>query len=242
MAFGPPAMGYDRAITIFSPDGKLYQVEYAFEAVRRGWTTLGIRTKSVVVLAVEKRKLNPLLDVDGLEKIFAVDDHIGATFAGFASDGRVLIDIARILAIRHRLLYDEPITVDYLAKMIADIKQAYTQHAGVRPFGVALILAGVDSRGTRLLMTEPGGQVTPYFAVAIGSGGQAASDFLEKNYKYDLDLDDTIILSLKALASAVEGKLAPGNIEIGYITVEEKKFRKLSREEIEKYMSKLEQT
>lgn len=242
MAFGPPAMGYDRAITIFSPDGKLYQVEYAFEAVRRGWTTLGIRTKYVVVLAVEKRKLNPLLDVNSLEKIFAVDDHIGATFAGFASDGRVLIDTARILAIRHRLLYDEPITVDYLAKMIADIKQAYTQHAGVRPFGVALILAGIDSRGTRLIMTEPGGQVTPYFAVAIGSGGQAASDFLEKNYKYDLDLDDTIILSLKALASAVEGKLTPENIEIGYITVEEKKFHKLSREEIEKYMSKLEQT
>ncbi len=240
MAFGPPAMGYDRAITIFSPDGKLYQVEYAFEAVRRGWTTLGIRTKSTVLLAVEKRKLNPLLDVDSLEKIFVVDDHVGATFAGFASDGRVLIDVARIVSIRHRLLYDEPISIDYLAKTIADIKQAYTQHAGVRPFGVALIFAGVDDRGTRLLMTEPGGQVTPYFAVAIGSGGQTASDFLEKNYNYDLGLEETILLGLKTLASSIEGKLTAGNIEIGYITVDERRFKKLSTKEIEEYMSKLE--
>ncbi len=239
MAFGPQGMGYDRAITIFSPDGKLYQVEYAFEAVRRGWTTVGVKSKSGVVIAAEKRKITPLMDIRGVEKIFIIDEHVGLSFAGLVADARVLIDYARLRAIQHRLLYDEPIDVEYLTKSVCDIKQAYTQHAGVRPFGVALIIAGVDDKGPRLFMTEPGGQYMSYYAVAIGSGGQAATDFLERNYREDMSLEEMLKLAIQAISKAAEEKLSPEKLEVGYASVEDRKFKKMSEEELEKVLSEV---
>ncbi|MCY0883104.1 archaeal proteasome endopeptidase complex subunit alpha [Acidianus infernus] len=241
MAFGPAAMGYDRAITIFSPDGSLYQVDYAFEAVKKGWTTLGIKTKSAVVVLGEKKKASQLLDLDSIEKVFLLDDHVGCSFAGLASDGRVLIDYARNSALQHRLIYDEPITVDYLTKLISDVKQMYTQHGGVRPFGVALIIGGVDNGVTKLFMTEPSGQFMPYQAVAIGQGGYTATEYLEKNYKEDLNVEDTILLALNALKSTLKPgeKLGPSNVEIGYAAADTGIFRKLTTEEKIQYLQKL---
>ncbi len=236
MSFGPPAMGYDRAITIFSPDGRIYQVEYAFEAVRRGWTTIGLKGRSGAVVVVEKRRISPLVDSTAIQKIFRVDDHIGVTFAGIASDGRVLIDYARITALQHRFLYDEPITVEYLAKQVCDIKQAYTQHAGVRPFGVAIIFAGVDYKGPQLYMTEPSGRYMSYYAVALGERSQVVTEYLEKHYRYDIGLKDTIKLGISALQKAVEEKLKPENMEIGYISIEEKMFHIASAEEIAEFL------
>ncbi len=232
MSFGPPAMGYDRAITIFSPDGRIYQVEYAFEAVRRGWTTLGVRTKSASALVVEKKKISPLVDSGIIQKIFKIDDHVGATFAGIAGDGRVLIDYARHVALQHKFLYDEPMPVELLAKSVCDVKQMYTQHAGVRPFGVALIFAGVDFRGAELFMTEPSGRYMSYFGVALGEHAQAVVEYLEKNYKKDLGVKDTIKLGIHSLIHSAEEKLGPENLEIGYVDVEERKFKILSIEEI----------
>lgn len=236
LSFGPPAMGYDRAITIFSPDGRIYQVEYAFEAVRRGWTTIGLRSKAGATVVVERRKISPLVDFTSVQKIFKIDDHIGVSFAGIASDGRVLIDYARIIALRHRFLYDEPISVEYLAKQVCDIKQAYTQHAGVRPFGVAMIFIGVDFKGPQLYMTEPSGRYMSYNAVALGERSQVVTEFLEKNYKQDLDLKSLIKLGVQALVKAVEEKLTSENIEIGVVDVETKRFRILSPEEIKNFM------
>ncbi len=235
MSFGPPAMGYDRAITIFSPDGRIYQVEYAFEAVRRGWTTIGIKSKAGAAVVVEKRKISPLIDSSTIQKIFKVDDHIGVTFAGIASDGRVLIDYARVIALQHKFLYDEPIPIEYLAKQICDIKQAYTQHAGVRPFGVAIIFAGIDYKGPQLFMTEPSGRYMSYYAVALGERSQIVTEYLEKNYKYELSLKETIKLGIDALQKAIEEKLLPENLEIGYISVEDKVFRIASIEEISSF-------
>jgi len=242
LAFGPAAMGYDRAITIFSPDGSLYQVDYAFEAVRKGWTTLGVKTKSAVVLLSEKKKATQLLDVDNIEKVYLLDDHVGCSFAGLASDGRILIDYARSQALQHRLIYDEPINIDYLTKLVADIKQAYTQHGGVRPFGVALIIGGVDKGGIpKLLMTEPSGQFMPYYAVAIGQGGSAATEYLEKNYKEDLSVEDTILLALRALASTLKPgeKLTSSTVEIGYASTDVGIFRKMAVEERTSILQKL---
>jgi len=242
---------YDRATIIFSPEGDLYQVRYAFEAVKRGWTSLGIRSETAVVLAAEKRKLSKLLDVDSIEKIYRVDDHIGVAFAGMGSDGRVLIDQARLVAVRHRLLYGEPPTVEYVAKTISDIKQIYTQHGGVRPFGVSLIFGGVNPDGsTRLLKTDPGGQYFSYFAVAIGSGEGVVTEILEKNYKPDLSLDELIDLAMialfKAKQEAAEKKEAeelikefPDLVEIGYVKVDDRKFRKMSKEEIKARVEKI---
>lgn len=234
-------MGYDRAITIFSPDGSLYQVDYAFEAVKKGWTTLGVKTKSAVVLLGEKKKASQLLDIDSIEKVFILDDHVGCSFAGLASDGRVLIDYARDSALQHRLIYDEPISIDYLTKLISDVKQRYTQYGGLRPFGVALIIGGVDKGVTKLYMTEPSGQYMPYQAVAIGQGGYAATEYLEKNYRDDLDTEGTILLALNALRSTLKPgeKLGPSNVEIGYASVSSGVFRKLTNEEKSKYLQKL---
>ena len=237
--FTPSSMGYDRAITVFSPDGKLYQVEYAFEAVRRGWTTLGIRSTSGVVLAAIKKKVLPLMDFSDIEKVFQIDDHIGMTFAGFASDGRVLVDYARLRAIQHKILYDEKISVELLTRRICDVKQSYTQHAGVRPFGVALIIGGVDDRGPHLYMTEPSGQYMSYYAVAIGSEGQIANEYLEKKYRKDLSLDELIVLAIETLTKVSKEKLAPEYLELGFISAEKPVFKKLSIDEIANYMEKI---
>ncbi|UXD21167.1 proteasome subunit alpha [Ignicoccus pacificus DSM 13166] len=236
--FGPQQMGYDRAITVFSPEGKLYQVEYAFEAVKRGWSTIGMKCKEGVLIAVERKKLQNLIDLKHLEKIFVVDDHIMTSFAGLAADGRILVDIAREVALRHRFLYDEPPTVEYVAKVISDVKQAYTQHAGVRPFGVALIFAGVDEFGPQVFMTEPSGQYMSYYAAVIGQNQSQISEYLEGRYNYDMSLDDAIVLALKALMSVGAEEVSPENYEIGIVRADERKVRKLTEEEVAKYLER----
>ncbi|WP_292319275.1 archaeal proteasome endopeptidase complex subunit alpha [Caldisphaera sp.] len=243
MAMAAPPSAYDRAITIFSPDGELYQVRYAFEAVKKGWTSLGIMTSQGVVLAAEKRKMLPLLDLEGVEKIYKVDDHIGVTFAGMGSDGRVLIDYARQVSIRHRLTYGEAPSVEYITKSVADIKQAYTQHGGFRPFGVALIFGGVNSDNVpKLFRTEPGGQYFSYYAVAIGLGGDVANSYMEKQYNKDMSLSDAIELAVKSLfksraATSDEKKEELINnfgqyVEIAYVDTKQKVFTRVSEKEI----------
>lgn len=235
--FAPPGMGYDRAITIFSPDGRLFQVEYAFEAVRRGWTTLGVKGADGIVLAVEKRQVSPLME--GMEKIKKVDEHVGLAFAGLSSDARVLIDQARIYAQIHRLVYGEPIPIELLAKRLCDIKQAYTQHGGVRPFGVSFLIAGVDDRGPHLIGTDPGGTYVSYRAHAIGSGGPSALEYLEKNYRDDVKLEDAILLALRAMDEAVEGGISLEKVELAVISVRDRVFRRVTLDELREYMDKI---
>lgn len=249
MAMGMPPTAYDRAITIFSPEGKLYQVEYAFEAVKKGWTSLGIRTKDAVILAAEKRKVVPLLDLDSVMKINVIDEHIGVTFAGMGSDGRILVDYARLVAARHRLIYGEPATVEYVVRAVSDLKQAYTQHGGVRPFGVALIFGGVDNDKTRLFRTEPGGQYFSYYAIAIGIGGESAEGLLEKEYNYEMDFDSALELAVKAL---LKSRLATTNepkeqvlsefhklVEIGYVKVEKPVFTIMKPDELREIVDRV---
>ncbi|MEM0014067.1 MAG: archaeal proteasome endopeptidase complex subunit alpha [Zestosphaera sp.] len=238
MAFGPPALGYDRAITVFSPDGKLYQVEYAAENVRKGWTTVALRTDSVGVLVAEKRKISTLIDMNSIAKIFLVDSHMGASFAGLAADGRILIDYARKEALNYRFIYDEPADVEYVVKSVCDVKQLYTQHAGVRPFGVSLIFVGKDKKGIHVYKTEINGYYFAYLALAVGSGEQPAMEYLEKNYRKDLKREDSVELALKALRSASEEGLTPELIEIGIVTLEDGVFRKLTYDETSDFISK----
>ena len=239
MAFSPMVMGYDRALTIFSPDGKLYQVEYAFQAVRQGWSTLGIRVEGGVVLAAEKAIFKQLVDVRDLEKVMPIDTHVGVTFAGFGSDGRVLIEYARGIAVRHRLTFGEPIPVELLTKSISDVKQAYTQHGGVRPFGVSLIIAGVDATGPRLFKTDPAGQYFSYKATAMGRGEQKIEEILEKKYKESLSLDEAILLAIEALKNSSSEKLTAKNIDVAVVPSDTKEYRKLTEQEVEEYFRKL---
>jgi proteasome alpha subunit len=236
MAFGPPAMGYDRAITVFSPDGKLYQVEYAAENVKKGWTTIALRTSDFGVMVAEKRRISPLIDLVSIVKIYLIDTHIGASFAGLAADGRVLVDYARSNAMQYRFIYDEPADVEYIVRAVCDIKQLYTQHAGVRPFGVSLVFLGADRKGVHLFKTEINGYYFSYKALAMGSGEQAATDYLEKNYKEGMNRDEAVQLALKALRASTESPLQPDLVEIGIVSTEDKTFRKLSQDEALKHI------
>jgi len=236
----PPAMmGYDRSTSMFSPDGRLFQVEYAMEAAKRGWTMVGVRVPEGVVIAAEKRKTTPLIDIEQLEKVFMVDEHIGAGFVGFGSDGRILIDYARQLAVQYKFVYGERIPVEYLVKQVCDVMQVYTQHGGVRPFGVTLMIAGVDENGPRLFVAEPSGQYISYKAHGLGQGGGQAIEILQKEYRDDMSLEEAILLAIKSIANVMEGKPSVETIEVGVVETKTQRFRKLSKEELKAYLEKL---
>jgi len=231
-----PGFGYDRAITIFSPDGRLFQVEYALEAVKRGTTAVGVRCSEGVVLAVEKRVV-PLQE--SVEKIYIIDEHIGTAIAGLTSDARILVAEARLQAQINKLNYDTPISVEILTKRIGDLKQLYTQHAGVRPFGVSLLIAGVDDYGSHLFVTDPSGTYWGYKATAIGAGASSAMEILEKEYRDDLDINSAILLALKSLKNAMGSEFDSKKVEVAVALMKTKKFEKLPPEEVEKLIEKL---
>ena len=233
----PAAAGYDRAITIFSPDGRLYQVEYAIETVRRGTLAVGIKSKDGVVLAVEE-KARKLQSVAVTQKIFQVDDHIGVAAAGYIPDARMQVDHARFAAQSNRLIYDETVDVEGIAKGIADLAQQFTQYAGVRPYGVALIIGGVDRNGGQLFLTDPSGTYIGYDAVAIGAGADQVTEFLEKSYKEDLPLDEACILAAQSIYLVSEDKVGTRHIKMAVIDYKEKKLRKMEDDDVEKYAAK----
>jgi len=226
-----PEMGYDRAITVFSPDGRLFQVEYAVEAVRRGTAAIGVKVVDGVILAVEKRITSPLMEPSSLRKIYVIDEHIGVAIAGLHADARRLVDYARVQAQVNKLYYDEPIMIEELTRIVCDLKQNYTQYAGVRPFGVSLLVAGIDAKGPHLFSTHPSGAYWEWHATAIGGGEEAAKEVLEKGYKEDMSIDDAYKLALEALKSAIKAELKPENVELAEVLTSTKKFRILSPEE-----------
>ncbi len=232
-----PSMGYDRAITVFSPDGRLFQVEYAREAVKRGTTSLGIKYDKGVILAVDKRLTSRLIEERCIEKIFPIDDHIGAATCGLVADSRVMVDRARVEAQSNRLTYSEPIDVEILVKKLCDFKQLYTQHGGVRPFGIALLIAGVNDE-PRLFETDPSGALIEFKATAIGSGRSTAMEIFEEKYKENMTKDEAINLLMEVLDEVSEGKLSKDTVEMAIIDEETKEFRKATPEEIAKYVSK----
>ncbi|MCK4847747.1 MAG: archaeal proteasome endopeptidase complex subunit alpha [Candidatus Heimdallarchaeota archaeon] len=239
--FTPKGLGYDRGSTIFSPDGRLFQVEYAIEAVKRGTTAIGIKTSEGCILAVQKRLHTTLIEKDKVKKIFAVDNHVAVAIAGLTADARVLVNQARVQAQIHQITYSESITVENLTRRLADIKQAYTQHAGVRPFGVSLLIAGVDDlHGPQLFMTEPSGSYWGYRAAAIGSGAPVIIEHLETVYP---DLVDTVeegyLIAFRALEKVSEDELDPDMIEIAVITEVDNKLRYLNSTEIINLKNKL---
>ncbi|HJJ92410.1 MAG TPA: archaeal proteasome endopeptidase complex subunit alpha [Methanocorpusculum sp.] len=211
--------GYDRAITMFSPDGRLYQVEYAREAVKRGTTAVGIKCKTGVVLLVDKRVNSRLLEPSSIEKIFMIDEHIGVASSGLVGDARALVDRARIEAQINRVSYGEPIEVETLAKRLCDHMQTYTLFGGARPYGTALLIAGVDTEGDeinyRLFETDPSGTLLEYMATGIGIGRVAVMKLFESEYKENMTAEEAIELGLKALCTATEGKFNVNTVEIG---------------------------
>jgi proteasome alpha subunit len=231
-------MAYDRAITVFSPDGRLFQVEYAREAVKRGTTTVGLKFKDGVALIIDKRVTSRLIEPTSIEKIFKVDEHIGCATSGLVADARALVDYARITSQINRVTYSERISVEQLVKKICDYKQNYTQFGGVRPFGTALLVAGVDQQGIHLFETDPSGALMAYKAGSIGAGRNTVIEIFEDKYKESMSMNDSIVLGLEALQKATEGEPNVLSVEIGVVKSGEK-FRKLETKEVEKFVNKL---
>ncbi|MFC7142626.1 archaeal proteasome endopeptidase complex subunit alpha [Halosimplex aquaticum] len=230
---------YDRGITIFSPDGRLYQVEYAREAVKRGTASIGVRTSDGVVLAVDKRIRSPLMERSSVEKIHKADDHIGIASAGHVADARQLIDFARRQAQVNQLRYGEPIGVETLTKAVTDHIQQYTQVGGARPFGVALIIGGIANGEPRLYETDPSGTPYEWKALAVGADRGDIREYLEENYTEEMDLDGGVGLALEALASVNDGQLSPEGIGIATISVDDELFTEMSDAEKESHLDEL---
>ncbi|WP_251343501.1 archaeal proteasome endopeptidase complex subunit alpha [Haloplanus halophilus] len=227
---------YDRGITIFSPDGRLYQVEYAREAVKRGTASIGIRTEDGVVLAADKRSRSPLMEPTSVEKIHKADDHAGIASAGHVADARQLIDFARRQAQINRLRYSEPIGIEALTKEVTDHIQQYTQVGGARPFGVALLIGGIEDGEPRLYETDPSGTPYEWKAVSIGANRGDLQEYLEENYEDGLDLDGGIELALRALATSNDGSLEPSGVDVATVSVDTEAFHELDNDEIESHL------
>jgi proteasome alpha subunit len=233
---GQQQQAYDRGITIFSPDGRLYQVEYAREAVKRGTASIGVRTPEGVVLAVDKRIRSPLMERTSVEKIHKADDHVGIASAGHVADARKLIDFARRDAQVNQLRYGEPIGVETLTKDVTDHIQQYTQVGGARPFGVALIIGGVEDGEPRLFETDPSGTPYEWKALAVGADRGEIQEYLETNYDDEADLEGGIELALSALATANEDGLRPEGVGMATVDAESEQFVELTDAEIEEYL------
>lgn len=230
----PAQQGYDRAITVFSPDGRLYQVEYAIETVRRGTIAVGIKCKDGIIIAVEE-KPRKLQISNTAQKIFQIDDHVGVAAAGYIPDARSQVDNARFFSQSNKMIYDEPVEVETIAKHLADQCQQYTQYAGVRPYGVALILGGVVNKTPQLYITDPSGTYISYDAIAIGSGSDQVTDFLEKTYKDDLSLDEAATLAAAGIYLSSEDKEGTSHIRMAHIKTETGLYELVSDEQIVKY-------
>ena len=229
-------MGYDRAITMFSPDGRLLQVEYAKKTVRQGSTAIGMVCKDGVLFVTDKRIVDKLVVPESIEKIWKIDDHIGATASGILSDARVLIERAQLKAAQHRVTYDTPIDVLTVVTDIASLKQICTQSAGLRPFGVSTLVAGIDNTGAKLFETDPTGIFFQYKATVIGEGETEISEVLDNEYSDDLTIEEGLRICTNALVKVLDKKFNVDRIDVAYIDTKERIFRKMDRSRIEKVL------
>ncbi len=231
----PEFMGYDRAIVTFSPDGRLFQVEYAREAVKRGTTSLGLIYRDGVVFAAMRPLEELAIPNTGSDKIHQIDDNLGTAISGFLADGRVLVDAARVKAQVYRLTYDEALNVTGVVRDISDRMQLFTQYGGVMPFGVALLVGGVDEKGPQLFEVDPSSAFYSWKAQAIGKGFAEAIKILKKEWKEGLGEEEAIKIALSALKAGERG-IKPMEIELSVI--DGKGFRKYAGEEGVKFIKR----
>lgn len=233
MKFPMDKMGYDRSITMFSPDGRLLQVEYAKKTVKQGSTAIGMVCSDGVLLVADKRITDKLIISEAIEKMFKIDDHITATASGIISDARILIDRAQLKAQQHAVTYDSKIDVLSVVKDICDLKQICTQSAGLRPFGCSLLITGVEEDGSlKLFLTDPFGTYFQYKAAVIGEGEPEVEPILQKRYKPNLTIEEGLKLAIAALKQVLKKDFSIERIDASYITLKEKKYQKFSKEKI----------
>jgi len=228
---------YDRGVNLFSPEGRLFQVEYAIEAIKLGSTALGIQTSEGVVLAVERRITSPLIIPKSIEKIYEVDKHIGCAMSGLIADSRTMVDKARVEGQNHWFTYNEPMSVESLTQSLSNLALAfgnrdYDKSAMSRPFGVALLIGGIDEHGARLFHLDPSGTFLQYDAKAIGSASEGAQQTLQEVYHKSMTLKEACVQALTILKQVMEEKLNSTNVELATVTKAEN-FKMFKKEEIE---------
>ncbi len=228
-------MGYDRAATMFSPDGHILQVEYAEKTVRLGSASIGITCKEGVVMVADKRIKDSLIVPESANKILEIDEHVSATAAGILSDARILVERAQLIAQQHRVTYDSPIDVESVIKEIANIMQNFTQYPGARPFGVSFMVAGVNSEA-KLFVSDVTGNYVAYKATVIGENDEKIKEQLRKKYQENMSKEDAIKLALK-IFKEVQGKnFDIERFDVAFIDKKDKKLNRLKKEEIKKIM------
>ena len=232
-------MGYDRSSTMFSPDGRLLQVEYAKKAVRQGTPSLGMVCKDGVFLLADRRVLEKLMIGQSIEKVFQVDDHLAASATGFLMDGRVLIEKAQMIAQQNKITYDYPIDTLTLVKEIANLKQAYTQFGGARPFGVNILFVGVDDSGPQLYLTDVTGIYFQYKATIVGEGETQLKEIIDKEYEDDMNLEQGIKLAVSAFKRVFGKEFDVERLDGAYIKTSDRLFRKMDREFLKKLVKKV---
>lgn len=227
---------YDRSVNSFSPEGRLFQVEYAIEAIKLGSTAIGIQTKEGCILAVEKRITSPLIVSSSIEKVFEVDKHVGCAMSGLIADARTMIDRARVEAQNHWFTYDELMKVESITSAVSSLALAFGEGASAektmsRPFGVALLFAGIDKKGPSLYSLDPSGTYVQCDAKAIGSGAEGAQSSLGEIYHKDISLKDATKHALTILKQVMEEKLTANNVELATVT-EADGFKVLKEDEV----------
>jgi len=213
-------MGYDRTATVFSPDGRLLQVEYAKKAVSKGALIMGLLYKDGIFLLADKRITEKLLVAESIKKLSQVDDHILTSFAGHTSDARVLVKRCRVFAQQHKLTYGEPVDTEGVVKFISDTEQQYTQYGGIRPYGIAFLIAGNDKKGFQLFETDPSGIYFQYLARAVGTSDVEANKLLEKKYKENLKLEDVQKLAIEIYKEVLDKEFALNRLEAATLTAQ----------------------
>ncbi|MEM4267529.1 MAG: archaeal proteasome endopeptidase complex subunit alpha [Candidatus Woesearchaeota archaeon] len=235
-------MGYDRAITMFSPDGRLLQVEYAKKTVKQGSTAIGIVCKDGVLLCTDKRIVDPLVVPESVEKIWQIDDHIAATASGILSDARVLIERAQLKAQQYKVTYDGPIDTVSIIKDMCNLMQLCTQSGGLRPFGVSILVAGIDNGTPKLFETDPTGIYFQYKAAAIGEGETEAEEILNKEYKPDITTEEGLKLAVKALAHSLNYNVTIERLDCVMIATKDKTFIRVPQEKISRILADIKPT
>lgn len=230
------AMGYDRAATMFSPDGHLLQVEYAEKTVRLGSSSIGLVCKDGVVIIGDRRVRDKLIVGESANKIFEIDNHIVATAAGILSDARILVDQAQVLAQQNRVTYGSAIEPVTIIRMIADRKQMFTQYGGARPYGVAFLLGGVNKGKAYLYTSDVTGNYFTYRANAIGENDEKVKEILRRDFKDEMTIDEGIKFALKIFKEVLEKNFDLQRFDVGYVKTSDEMLVRLHGDDLKKYV------
>ncbi|MBS3071781.1 archaeal proteasome endopeptidase complex subunit alpha [Candidatus Pacearchaeota archaeon] len=229
------AMGYDRAATMFSPDGHLLQVEYAEKTVRLGSASIGLVCKDGIVIVADKRIRDKLIAPESASKIFEIDEHMIATAAGILSDARILIDHAQVLAQQNKVTYGTPVEPITIIRMIADRKQMFTQYGGARPYGIAVLLAGVSKGQSHLYTSDVTGNFFAYKANAIGEHDEKIKETLRSDYDENMSVEDGIKFCLKIFKDILGKNFDLIRFDVAYVKKSEEKLVRIQGEALKKY-------